>query len=67
MISIENATTLTVLAILGYSILIVILYHLLSTSLNKVDGKTPDAGPETQDDFHISLQRNRETQERMSR
>jgi hypothetical protein len=67
MISIENATMLTALAILGFSILVIIMYQLLSAALNKADGKVPDADPETQDDFYVSLQRNRETQERMGR
>lgn len=46
--------------------LVFAMYQLLATTLDRLSEQT-DAELETQDDFHVSLQRNRETQERMSR
>lgn len=63
----QNIPILTMLGLFGYFALVLIMYQLLRRVLDLF----PPAGrnhpdPEGQSDFILSLQRNRQTQERMS-
>ena len=62
-----TAPGLGTIAIAGVLLIVALLYQLLARALDLFPPEGRDQDPETQDDFHISLQRNRVTQERMGR
>ncbi|MEX0306052.1 MAG: hypothetical protein AB3N12_01585 [Ruegeria sp.] len=56
---------LVAMAIASSGVVVWSMYRLFSSVLDRLPPVGRNADPKTQDNFYISLQRNRETQERM--